>query len=72
MKDNKFYDELVRDIQTQGGIQNWANFGCRLGFFNEPTDCVDSINEMISHYNELEQYELSMYFQDQLLTLSND
>ena len=69
MKDEKLYNELVRDIKQQGGLINWANFGCRLGFFEDPLDCVEGVKDAIKHYNGVEKYEHSAYFRDELLKL---
>lgn len=70
--------EMHKEINKQGGVKNWYNFGWRLGFF-EPvedeteTDVVNDItkrfDEMISIFNEVEDYEKSAYFRDAIQTL---
>ena len=70
--------KMHEEINKQGGVKNWYNFGWRLGFF-EPvedeteTDVVNDItkrfDEMIEIFNKEEDYEKSAYFRDAIQTL---
>jgi hypothetical protein len=61
----KDYFELGDEIIKQGGLLSWANYGCRLGFFNRITDCSETITELIELYSKHEKYELAGKFKDE-------
>ncbi len=64
--------DLGKVIYGQGGLLSWANFGCRLGFFEEITDCIESVEKMIECFNGEEDYEKSAYFKKELEKLKNE
>lgn len=43
------------------GLINYANQGYRLGFFDELSDCIPIVEEMIECFNKREDYEKSAY-----------
>lgn len=59
------YFELGDEIIKQGGLLSWANYGCRLGFFNRITDCSETVKELIELYSKHEKYELANKFQNE-------
>ena len=57
---------LAKDIQNQKGMISWANFGCRLGFFDSPLDCVESMEENILTLAEGELFDWANYLKKEL------
>lgn len=58
--------ELGLEILKQGGLISWANYGCRLGFLEKNTDCIEDVEEMIKVFNAREDYEKSKIMLDEL------
>lgn len=54
--------ELSNEIINQGGLISWANFGCRLGFFTEITDCNEIALEIIQYHVKNQEFELAGKF----------
>jgi hypothetical protein len=64
-KDKNQY-ELGDEIERQGGLVNWFNFGYRLGFFESINDCIESIEELITFYGLKEEFGKAINLQKEL------
>lgn len=64
--------EAGAEIFKQGGLVNWAHFGTRLGFFDDPAEAIDIAKEMIECFNKREDFEKSSYMKKQLDSLEEN
>ena len=61
--------DAAREIYSQGGAINWANYGTRLGFYLSPLEAIPLIESFIETFNSVEDYEKSKYLYEELQKL---
>lgn len=64
------YHWMISGIKEQGGLVSWANFGCRLGFVDDPLDFSEYVEEMIRYF-ENEDMEICKYLSVELQALKD-
>lgn len=62
----------TQDIYNQDGLIKWSNFGVRLGLFDNPLDCIETLKKDIENFNSVEDYEKSQYLYEEIQNLKND
>lgn len=58
---------IVAEIHRQGGLINWADLGCRLGFFELPADCMEDVIDLVTVFEEHKFPKVVGYLQDEVI-----
>lgn len=61
--DIKLMYDTFKEIEQQGAI-SWFNFGCRLGFLENPSDCLKRFKEMELQFADDEHFEKAQKMKD--------